>query len=178
VARLCEAKLFHHPAHGLSCWCFHSRLFIKPPHWHVDLQPVLLHPSKQWHLVAHGWVVWVGDVVLQQPGPEQANQPKVKYSPVRRKTKETKAMYTPVKGQVQPVRWDPDHKFLHLKNGEPIVPFKELLKNKTGQQCQQPLHTGWQLQKQCMCCALLHVFAALRMCVHWWLLLLCHYHHV
>eukprot|EP00775_Hariotina_reticulata_P013702 gene13702-13824_t len=82
----------------------------------------------------------VGGGVLQQPGPEQANQPKVKYSPVRYKTKETKAMYTPVKGQVQPVRWNPDHKFLHLKNGEPIVPFKELLKNKTGDERKRLLY--------------------------------------
>jgi hypothetical protein len=35
---------------------------------------------------------------------------------------------------MQLVRWNPDHKFLHLRNGEPIVPFKELLKDKSGEE--------------------------------------------
>jgi hypothetical protein len=38
----------------------------------------------------------------------------------------------PVKGQKQVVQWNPDHKFIHIKNGEPIIPFKELLKGKAG----------------------------------------------
>jgi hypothetical protein len=35
---------------------------------------------------------------------------------------------------MQLVRWNPDHKFIHLRNGEPIVPFKELLKGKSGEE--------------------------------------------
>jgi hypothetical protein len=42
--------------------------------------------------------------------------------------------------EVQLVKWNPDHKFLHLRNGEPIVPFKELLKGKTGEERKRLLY--------------------------------------
>lgn len=48
----------------------------------------------------------------------------------------------PVKGEVQQVRWDPTHKFIHLnpRDGEPYVPFKELLKGKTGDERKKLLY--------------------------------------
>lgn len=45
-----------------------------------------------------------------------------------------------VKGQKQQVQWNPNHKFLHLKDGEPIVPFKQLLKGKTGDERRRLLY--------------------------------------
>jgi uncharacterized membrane protein YgcG len=41
---------------------------------------------------------------------------------------------------MQVVRWNPDHKFIHLRNGEPIVPFKELLKGKSGDERKELLY--------------------------------------
>lgn len=39
-----------------------------------------------------------------------------------------------VPGEIQSVRWNPDHKYLHVnpQTGQPIVPFKELLAGTTG----------------------------------------------
>ncbi|WIA29127.1 hypothetical protein OEZ86_011638 [Tetradesmus obliquus] len=42
--------------------------------------------------------------------------------------------------EVQQVKWNPEHKFLHLRNGEPIVPFKDLLKGKTGDERKKLLY--------------------------------------
>lgn len=39
---------------------------------------------------------------------------------------------TPIKGQKQVVLWNPNHKFIHIRDGKPIVPFKELLKGTSG----------------------------------------------
>jgi hypothetical protein len=46
----------------------------------------------------------------------------------------------PVKGQKQVVQWNPNHKFLHIRNGEPIIPFKELLKGKAGDERRRLLY--------------------------------------
>ncbi|KAF6266680.1 P-loop containing nucleoside triphosphate hydrolase protein [Scenedesmus sp. NREL 46B-D3] len=42
--------------------------------------------------------------------------------------------------ELQLVRWNPDHKFLHLRNGEPVVPFKDLLQGKAGEERKKLLH--------------------------------------
>jgi hypothetical protein len=47
---------------------------------------------------------------------------------------------TPVKGQKQVVLWNPNHKFIHIRNGQPIVPFKELLKGTTGDERRRLLY--------------------------------------
>lgn len=70
------------------------------------------------------------------PKPKQDQQEK--WMPPRREQR-VKAP-TPIKGQKQVVLWNPNHKFIHIRNGEPIVPFKELLKGKTGDERRRLLY--------------------------------------
>lgn len=74
-----------------------------------------------------------------QPAPQQQQQQQGEKWQLPKREKREKGP-APVRGEVQQVRWNPEHKFLHLRNGEPIVPFKELLKGKNGDERKRLLY--------------------------------------
>ncbi|KAF8072921.1 DEAD-box ATP-dependent RNA helicase 39 [Scenedesmus sp. PABB004] len=61
------------------------------------------------------------------PPAGQAGEAGAKHSPAKR-------------AKAQEARWNPEHKFLHLRDGQPIVPFKELLAGKGGDERKRLLY--------------------------------------